>query len=192
MKAMLWVKFGESEGPFEREEARWNVAVHEAGHAVAFHMLSRHRERIWFASIEQRGETGGMVAPTPLHEDWLLTRAEILADIQVSLASRVAEELLIGTTTNGHGGDGQYATETAQRMVAYGHATQIGAYSPGISGLGKEERKQAEDILREALDSCRKILEPRKADIERVALLLYERGTVPGDEIHEMLEEVVA
>ena len=188
MKAMLWVKFGESEGPFEREAARWNVAVHEAGHAVAFHYLCQKKERIWFASIEQRGATGGMVAPTPLFEDWLETREEMLADIQVSLASRVAEELVLGTTTNGNGGDGQAATAAAQKMVAVGHAEQIGAYDPGISGPGRDAREQSESILREALDGCRKILTGRKDEIEKVARLLYERGTVPGDDIHALLE----
>jgi cell division protease FtsH len=184
MRAMLWVKFGESEGPFDREVARWNVAVHEAGHAVAFHLLNRERQSIWFASIEQRGETGGMVAPTPLHEDWLMTRSELLNDIQVGLASRVAEELLIGQTTNGHGGDGQSATRRAQEMVRYGHANQIGVYSSDED----EVREQTEQILREALDACRELLTPRKDDVEAVARLLYERGTVPGDEIHQLLD----
>ena len=55
VRAMVWVKFGESEGPFKREEAKWQVAVHEAGHAVAFALLLRDRQDIWFASIEQRG-----------------------------------------------------------------------------------------------------------------------------------------
>ncbi len=185
MHAMVWVKFGESDGPFEREEARWNVAVHEAGHAVAFHLLNRHRQGIWFASIEQRGSAGGMVVPTPLHEDWLMTRSEILADIQVSLASRVAEKLLLGETTNGHGGDGQSATARAQSMVAYGQADQIGVYPTDA----RQVQRQTEVILKEALDACHALLEPKMYEIEVVALLLYERGTVPGDEIHRLLDE---
>jgi ATP-dependent Zn protease len=183
MHAMLWTRFGESDGPFEREEARWNVAVHEAGHAVAFHLLCRTRQHIWFASIERRGETGGMVAPTPLHEDWLMTRAELLADIQVSLASRVAEQLLIGTTTNGHGGDAASATQDAVRMVGYGLASQIGVY-PADNRL---VQKQAEGILAEALEACRTLLTAHKDDIEAVARLLYDEGTVTGDEIHNLL-----
>lgn len=186
MRAMLWVKFGESEGPFERDEARWNVAVHEAGHAVAFHLLNHERQRIWFASIEQRGETGGMVAPTPLHEDWLMTRTELLADIQVSLASRVAETLLIGETTNGHGGDGNSATSRARQMVGYGHSEQIGVYH--LAEDEKVVRLQIEVILQEALDECFLLLTPRQDDVRAVAELLYEKGTVPGDEIHALLE----
>jgi ATP-dependent Zn protease len=184
MHAMLWVKFGESEGPFERTTARWNVSVHEAGHAVAFHLLNRERQKIWFASIEQRGGAGGMVAPTPLHEDWLMTRSEMLADIQVSLASRVAEELLLGQTTNGHGGDGRMATDRAQQMVGYGQASQIGVYPSDA----RQVQRQTEDILSEGLDACRALLAPHKDNIEAVAKLLNERGTVPGDEIHALLD----
>jgi ATP-dependent Zn protease len=184
MSAMLWVRYGESDGPFDRDEGRWGVAVHEAGHALAFHHLSAHRQRIWFASIEQRGSTGGMVAPTPLRDDWLLTRSELLADIQVSLASRVAEELVLGEASNGHGGDGRMATEHAANMVRSGHGGRIGAYDLDKSDM----REQIEAILEEALTATRALLAPRKAEIEAVAQLLYERGTVPGDEIHELLE----
>jgi ATP-dependent Zn protease len=181
--AMVWTKFGEGEGQFERETARWQVAVHEAGHAVAFHLLSAHRQAIWFASIEQRGATGGMVVPTPLQEDWLLTRDELLADIQVALASRVAEEMILGTTTNGHGGDGQSATMDAVKMVNYGQAGNIGAWPAD----GREIRRQAEGVLAEALAACRGLLAMHKADIEAVAKLLVDNGTVTGDEIASVL-----
>jgi ATP-dependent Zn protease len=181
--AMVWTKFGEGEGQFEREDARWKVAVHEAGHAVAFHLLSSHRQAIWFASIEQRGDTGGMVVPTPLQEDWILTRDELLADIQVALASRVAEEMLLGTTTNGHGGDGMSATSDAMKMVNYGQAENIGAWPADT----KELRRQTEGILSEALTSCRALLSTHDDDILAVAELLRDRGTVTGDEIAAVL-----
>ena len=184
VRAMVWVGFGESEGPFERDAARWNVAIHEAGHAVAFHYLLAHRLTIWFASIEQRGETGGMVVPTPLHEDWLETRSEMLASIQVSLASRVAENLFFGETTNGNGGDGNHATSKAQKMVKVGHVDdQIGSYDSD----SRDIRKRSELILREALNACQKLMEEHKDDIEAVAKLLYEKGTVEGDAIHKLL-----
>jgi cell division protease FtsH len=184
MRAMLWVKYGESDGPFDREEGRWGVAVHEAGHAVAFHYLNRHRQRIWVASIEQRGQAGGMVAPTPLRDDWLLMRSELLADIQVSLASRVAEELVLGEASNGHAGDGRAATERAEQMVRLGLVKQVGMYDQDRT----EMRKQTEAVLGEALGEVRKLLRERRKELEQVARLLYERGTVPGDEIHKLLE----
>jgi ATP-dependent Zn protease len=185
MRAMLWVGFGESEKPFEREAARWAVSVHEAGHAVAFHVLCRARSSIWFATIEKHRDTGGMVVPTALYDDdWLDTREELLNELQVSLASRVAEEQLLGTTTSGHGGDGAHATQTAIKMVNYGHVKNIGAWPAD----GREVRKQAEDVLHEALDSCRTMMTENRDGLERVAKLLFEKGTVTGDEIHSTLD----
>jgi cell division protease FtsH len=188
MRAMLWVKYGESDGPFEREDGRWAVAIHEAGHAVAFHHLNRDRQRIWFATIEQHGGAGGMVAPTSLRDDWLMMRSELLADVQVSLASRVVEEMFFGETTNGHGGDGRAATERAQSMVAYGHAGQIGVYPTD----SREVKRLTEQVLREALDACHTMLTGRKDEVEAVARLLMEKGTVSGDEIHDILDGMAA
>ena len=83
LRAMLWVRFGESDGPFDREVARWKVAVHEAGHAVAFHLLCRDRQAIWFASIEQHGKADPFGPPIegydPLPEEERRARAAALA-----------------------------------------------------------------------------------------------------------------
>lgn len=192
MNAMLEVKFGESDGPFENETARRNVAIHESGHAVAFHYLTRERADIWVASIEQRGRTGGMVVPTQKREDWLKTREELLAEVQVSLASRVAEQLLIDTTTNGHGGDARHATKRAMDMVGYGHAGTLGVYHDGMGGIAKDVRAETERVLNEALKECQSLLREKTVHLAAVADLLEEHGTVSGDEIHQRLDELDA
>ncbi len=189
MRAMVWVKFGESEKPFPREAAKRAIAIHEAGHAVALHALQRDRLHIWFATIERLGDAGGMVVPTELDEDWLKTKEELMAEIEVSLASRVAEEMFMNTTTNGHGGDGQQMTEVARSMVRYGHGGDtLGLYGDDDT----KTKRQIEKILSQGLENCRALLEPRREEIQAVADLLEKRGTVPGDEIHEMLDEMEA
>ena len=180
VKAMVWVKFGESEGPFRRDEAQWQVAVHEAGHAVAFALLLKARQEIWFASIEQRASAGGMVVPTAIHDDWMATYEESFAELQVDLASRVAEKLILGTTTNGHGGDGRNMTQRAEAMVAYGMGDTIGIY--------KQDKKQVEKLLKKALKATEELLAPRKKEIRAVAELLVEKGTVTGAEIYALVE----
>lgn len=180
LHAMVWVKFGESEGPFKRDEAKDLVAVHEAGHAVAFALLLKDRQDIWFASIEQRAGAGGMVVPTQVHEDWIKTKEESFAELQVDLASRVAEQLIFGTTTNGHGGDGRNMTKRAEAMVAYGMGDTIGIY--------KQDKKQVEKILRQALEATEKLLTPKKKQIRAVADLLIEKGTITGEEIYSIVE----
>jgi ATP-dependent Zn protease len=100
----------------------------------------------------------------------------------------VAEDLLLGQTTNGHGGDGQSATARAQQMVQYGQSDQIGVYPSDA----RQVQRQTEKILEEALAACRELLGDNKDDVEAVAKLLYERGTVPGDEIHALLDRAAA
>ncbi|KKM07944.1 hypothetical protein LCGC14_1728870, partial [marine sediment metagenome] len=52
MDAMLWKALGEGEGLHEVDEDNWNVAVHEAGHAIVNHYLVGEYRRIWVGSIE--------------------------------------------------------------------------------------------------------------------------------------------
>ena len=85
--AILDKRHGEATGVGERALTQWATAVHEAGHALVFHYLLRERLQIWFASIERRGRTGGMVVPSPLDEDSHEMIPELEATVQVSLAS---------------------------------------------------------------------------------------------------------
>jgi len=185
-KAMSIIKFGEPGDMWERQEAVWGVSVHEAGHAVAFHYLNRHRQDIWTASILPRGSKGGFVAPTSKWDDWLLTREDLLADVQISLASRVAEKLILGQASNGHGGDGPAATKRAMHMVTLGHGGQIGSYDKDEVALGLA----TEAILEEALEKVGLLLTSKVPQVEAVARLIADKGEVRGTEIHELLDEM--
>lgn len=188
LEAMLVKRHGEPTGVFEKEENRRAVAIHEAGHAVAEHHLMREHEEIWFASIEKRGSTGGMVSPSPLSDDWMVKRDDTINDIAVSLASRVAEKFVLGWTSNGHNGDGRSATAQAEHMLMTGgHPNLIGQYvvEEDISIL-------VEELLAEAMVTAIATVEPRLDQVEAVAALLVDRLTVPGHEIHDLLDEMEA
>jgi ATP-dependent Zn protease len=183
--AMLWKRFGESEGTFENPDNVRSVAVHEAGHALVMHKLRRHKERIWFASIEQRGRTGGMVARSPLDDDWKEQRSDMLASVAVSLASRVAEQRINGQPSNGHAGDGPAATATASRMVMLGHGQQLSFSSERDPEAFHEER---EAILREAYELADGIITEHEAALSALADKLVETPTLLGDDVHALLE----
>lgn len=185
-RAMSIIKFGESEGKWEREEAVWGVSVHEAGHAVAFHYLNRHRQDIWLASVETHDTKGGFVAPTSKRDDWLLTREDLIADVQISLASRVAEELLLGQASNGHGGDGRAATQRAHYMVRLGHAGNFGFYDYEPENV----RLNVEGILREGYEKVKELLTSKTQHLEVVARLLADKGEVRGEDIHKLLDSL--
>jgi ATP-dependent Zn protease len=183
--AMLWKRFGESDGTFENPENVRSVAIHEAGHAVVMHKLRRHKERIWFASIEQRGKTGGMVARSPLDDDWKEQHDDMLANIAISLASRVAEKLINGQMSNGHGGDGPAATNQAEKMVLLGHGEQL-----AFSKDREPERffQEREALLRQGYDLAEQILTVHQDGLMGLATRLSEKKTILGTEVHELLE----
>jgi ATP-dependent Zn protease len=183
-RAMSIIKFGEPEEKWDRQEAVWAVSVHEAGHAVALHYLSRDRQDIWTASILPRGSKGGFVAPTGKRDDWKLTRTEMLNNVQMFLASRITEQLILGEHGNGQTGDGPAATGIAYRMVKEGLGGQIGSYTNDEVALGLA----IEEILEEAQAKCKALLEGKIPQIEAVAWMLAEKGEVRGAEIHNLLD----
>lgn len=187
MDAMMWVRYGEGEGQMEWDRNQWMLAVHEAGHAVAFHHLARDTSEIWVSTVEQHGTTGGFVAPSPLYDDWVKTFPEMINQMQVGLASRVAEELLLGTVSNGHGGDGPAVTRTAQKMVAIGHGNRLATLT-WEQRSPKEYSNEVEMLVQSAYIKCRELLLPRTYQIAAVAALLWGEGTVEGARIHETLD----
>ena len=92
---------------------RRRIAIHEAGHALAHHLLGITRPTAMRLTVD-----GGMVEVEPLIEPQTLAQFE--ARLQTLLAGRAAERLLIGDVSAGAGGgersDLALATETALRI----------------------------------------------------------------------------
>src|SRR5918911_4267854 len=89
---------------------RRRLAYHEAGHAVAaVKLLKRHR--VARATIEARHDIGAaaLVAWKPLEEIHTKTKEELLADIQISLASRASEQIFLGPGEEQAGASGDLA-----------------------------------------------------------------------------------
>jgi cell division protease FtsH len=183
--AMLWKRFGESSGVFENPKNIEAVAVHEAGHALVMHSLLKERVRIWFTSIEGRGRTGGMVARSPLDDDFMQSRDELLANIAISKASFVAEHIVLGHATNGHGGDGPAATQAAEKMVLMGHGTQLSFSRDREPEAFHQER---EDILAEATKVAFDILTEHEQALLDLAHALIQTPTMLGDDVHALLD----
>ena len=130
-------------------EEKRRLAYHEAGHAFAMAMLSRETFRISKATILRQGGTLAMVAYKPAEERVTQTREELLADIQVSLASRAAEELFLNTQMNGFSGDLQHATWAAQAYLGiFGMGGSMYSYLGfGNSLTGMPDKRRVEELL---------------------------------------------
>jgi len=124
------------------------VAYHEAGHAYAqVKLLPRHR--IGKVTIVRHGKFGGFSEARAAEEIHDYTREDLLAQIQVNLASGAAQEVLLGVRSLGMVSDLETATSIAGRMVMV-EGMYDSLFSTGAMGAPDgDQRKQIERILQE-------------------------------------------
>ncbi|WP_084217468.1 AAA family ATPase [Xenophilus azovorans] len=142
------------------EDFRCLLAMHEAGHGLAYALLFGHAPlevRINVASFE-----GGYNSYAP-RKAW--SRRNLLDSICVSLAGRAAERLVFGDAhaTSGAEGDLRKATATAARMVRH---------------LGFGPRLSHTDVADGAGENVNTSLAPTNAAIE--ALLREQQSRADG------------
>ena len=178
------------------------TAVHEAGHAVASYTLEKGEFQIQVITIQKREHALGLVHGQDIEELYSRTQRQILADIQVSLAGLVAEEIWFGQTSTGPSSD----LVTATRYVA--------AYV-GMLGMGKslisaaaipptmmdgdpigtilsdpDGRKEMDALLDDCRHRVKKLLLQKRHAVEGVRDALIEREELIGDEIEALMAEL--
>ena len=166
--------------------ARHQVAIHEAGHAVAMVRL-RKRWLIDVATIEPRGSTGGFVSPVPSEQPGFDWRRENENDIIVSIASLAAERHFFrGDNSTGVGQDLRSATGTARWMEgssAMGDA--ITSFTEGIAGESSKGsfddrvERRLQKLYGQALD----LIKENELFVLAIAHALEEHKTITGEDI---------
>jgi cell division protease FtsH len=171
-------------------EEKRRIAYHETGHAFAQIKL-QPSERLSKVTIIRHGSALGLSAAKPLEEQYLKTKEQLLADIQISLASKAAERLFLGTETTGMGGDLPAAT----RMAAYylGMCGMGGTlYAPLAFGQfvpDGEMKHQIEALLDEQYKKVRILLEANRETVTAIAEALLIREELDGEEVFELVAE---
>jgi hypothetical protein len=128
------------------------------------------------------------------------SKEEILARMQIALASRAAEELFLDTNLNGVAGDFAGATATALAYVGVygmdgtissvlGYANFTGSASPG--GV-KEMSERVEAVLQSQLKAVKRLLQDHREALIAVAETLIERDELVADEIKRVIDEADA
>jgi cell division protease FtsH len=165
-----------------------NVAYHEAGHAVAQFLLKPH-ERVWKVTIIRRGDALGIAATKPTHERYNRSDSEILAEIQVCLASRAVEEEFLGKKLNGVTSDLKQATELAGAYLgAVGMGEElfswlaIGSPADGLKAL----RPKINELLHAEMKKVKKLVVDHSQFVHAIATELIKRGDLTGEEIEEL------
>ena len=161
----------------EREKRA--TAYHEAGHALAAHLLE-HADPVHKITIVPRGRAMGYVMQFADEERLSAGRAELLDRIGVALAGRVVEELVLVDVTTGAQNDFEQATDLARRMVTrWGMSDRLGpiALAGADSGyLGESEgpRAYSEATARRIDAEIKAIVDEQ---YQRVRELLAARAT---------------
>jgi cell division protease FtsH len=170
------------------EDEKRNVAYHEAGHAVAQFLLKPH-ERVWKVTIIRRGDALGIAATKPTHERYNRSDSEILAEIQVCLASRAVEEEFLGKKLNGVTSDLKQATELAGAYLgAVGMGEElfswlaIGSPADALKAL----RPKINELLNAEMKKVKKLVMEHDQFVHAIATELIKRGDLTGEEIEEL------
>src|SRR5205085_10599434 len=98
------------------EDDRRRTAYHEAGHALVG-MLMPGADPVRKVSIIPRGQALGVTFSAPDADRLNFDEQYLLAQINVALGGRAAEEIVLGDLTTGAESDIQQLTQIARHMV---------------------------------------------------------------------------
>uniref|UniRef100_A0A8C6LEV1 ATP-dependent zinc metalloprotease YME1L1 n=1 Tax=Nothobranchius furzeri TaxID=105023 RepID=A0A8C6LEV1_NOTFU len=177
------------------EKNKTITAYHESGHAIVAY-YTKDAMPINKATIMPRGPSLGHVSMLPENDRWSETRSQLLAQMDVSMGGRVAEEIVFGheNITTGASSDFDSATRIARMMVTrYGMCEKLGVMTfSDMTELSPETQAAVEHevrvLLKESYDRAKALLKSHAKEHKSLAdaLLMYE--TLDAKEIQLVLE----
>lgn len=182
------------------------VAYHEVGHALAT-ALQKNTDPVQKITIVPRTMGAlGYTMQMPEEERYLMSKDEILDEIAVLLAGRVAEELVFNTKTTGAANDIERANDLARAMIAqYGMSDKFGMaalekvqskYLDGrnVPNCSEETRTQLDNeivrVLKGAHDKAEKLLSANMDALHRISEFLIEKETITGEQFMSILDSI--
>jgi cell division protease FtsH len=186
------------------EKEKWQVAYHEAGHAIVTYLLVPSKD-VFKITITPRGYTGGVTWVPEREEIFIQDERQLLNDIKISLGSYAAEKIKLGFTTSGVQQDFANALYIAHSMVwsmGMGKSGIIGnfyAIGPARrfnenSGFISEEvkltlNKDTQHIMQTCLKEVEDLLKKEEPLLERLAKELVLKEELNYDEIEAIFKE---
>uniref|UniRef100_A0A8C7GBV6 ATP-dependent zinc metalloprotease YME1L1 n=1 Tax=Oncorhynchus kisutch TaxID=8019 RepID=A0A8C7GBV6_ONCKI len=171
------------------------TAYHESGHAIVAY-YTKDAMPINKATIMPRGPTLGHVSMLPENDQWSETRAQLLAQMDVSMGGRVAEELIFGDDyiTTGASSDFDGATKIAKMMVTrFGMSDKLGVMT--YADLTKQSpetqaaiEKEVRVLLKDSYERAKNLLKTYSDEHKTLAEALLTYETLDAKEIKLVLE----
>ncbi len=181
------------------------VAYHESGHALIAE-TTEGAKRVSKVSIVPRGLAAlGYTLNKPEENKYMMQKHELIAEVDVLLGGRAAEEVFIKEISTGAGNDLERATEIIRSMVGiYGMTDVAGLMvlekqrSTFLQGGTTKEysSKMAEDadqFIKDFLDERYKIvlqtLKDYSGAIEEMVKALYETENIDGKQVVDIIKK---
>lgn len=183
------------------------VAYHESGHALLAE-ITKGAKKVSKVSIIPRGLAAlGYTLNTPEENKYLMQKHELIAEVDVLLGGRAAEDVFIGEISTGASNDLERATDIIKAMISYYGMTDIVGLmvlekprntflNGGLSSAREFSDKTAEDVdsyikgfLKERFDSVRNALQDYKGAIETMVKDLYDKETIDGERVREIIAD---
>ena len=180
------------------------VAYHEIGHALVA-ALQGHSAPVQKITIIPR--TSGALGYTMQVEQgdkYLMTKKELENKIATFTGGRAAEEIVFGEITTGASNDIEQATKIARAMITrYGMTDEFdmvamenvtNQYLGGDTSLScsadtqKEIDEKVVQLVKAEHEKARKILSENREKLDELAMYLYEKETITGDEFMDILD----
>lgn len=171
------------------------TAYHESGHAIVAY-YTKDAMPINKATIMPRGPSLGHVSMLPENDRWSETRSQLLAQMDVSMGGRVAEEIQFGpeNITTGASSDFDAATRIARLMVTrYGMCEKMGVMTyTDMTEQSPETQAAVEHevrvLLKDSYERAKALLKSHSKEHKNLAdaLLMYE--TLDAKDIKMVLE----
>jgi len=171
------------------------TAYHEGGHAIVA-LFTEGANPIYKATLMPRGPALGMVSFTT-EDEYSKTREALLAQLDVGMGGRAAEELIFGSSqvTTGASSDFNQATNIATAMVTqFGMSDKVGKVfyerhdieklSPELQNLINSEIKI---LLDESYERAMNTLKKHRDKLETLAQALLQEETLGVNEIKKLV-----
>ena len=179
------------------------VAYHESGHALIAETTKGAR-KVSKVSIIPRGLAAlGYTLNTPEENKFLMQKHELIAEVDVLLGGRAAEDVFLGEISTGAGNDLERATDIIKSMAGIYGMSDIA----GLMVLEKQRNtflnggttkdysdsmaQKLDDHIKQTLEDRYAIVKERLVEyrgcIERIVSSLNEHETIDGEHLRELI-----
>ena len=179
------------------------VAYHEIGHALVAAKQTNSAPVQKITIIPRTSGALGYTMQVEQGDKYLMTKEEIENKIATFTGGRAAEEIIFGQITTGASNDIEQATKLARAMITrYGMSedfdmvameTVNNQYLGGDASLAcsadtqKEIDRQVVELVKAEHEKATKILLDNRQKLDELAMYLYEKETITGEEFMNIL-----